>query len=206
LIFACIETIIGMILLRTSLLSIPLDGFILDVMSRWGFNLTLVVPKFAPLFFSLMVLLAGLLTLFFMPTGRMLNIFFCGSAFLITTFTVLLLKVPELDFLRLSYLLFVACTLIGTGIVFLILTHPGIKTQFNIKKVPSSLQTLKRTLWLAFVCFFIFSALNYSIKYYPNAYDVAHLNKIYNNSIQLGNINLEHFYQKIISKLPIEYE
>ena len=54
LIFACIETVIGMILLRTSLLSIPLDGFSLDVMTRMDFNLTLVVPKFASLFFSLM--------------------------------------------------------------------------------------------------------------------------------------------------------
>jgi len=173
------ETIIGLGIFRWVLVNIPMDGLLLKFATRMGATLILELPKIACLFAATLIFMAGLLTVSFLPTGRMLNFLLSMLTFILTCLGTLVLSAPQTVSDKVFYLLLVLALLFVNSMIFLILMHPNVKTQFRYYEKGRRFPRLLGTLRFGYSCFIILAILYFFMTRFPEFYDIWRAKEVF---------------------------
>lgn len=176
--FSCLEIIIGLLLLRGSLWNTSLDGLIVYSNTKLPFIFTITIPKVELILFSIVIFLAGILTIYYRPMGRMINIVLSIMGLVAGCFSVFLLKQPEIFMNKFLFLITTMFILIYSFIYYFLLTNPIVKEQF---KQDSEINFAPRIMGLLYFGVFYFSlllALRITSIYAPQIFDNSFLQQV----------------------------
>jgi hypothetical protein len=179
----CLEILFGLGLLRFLLWEFSSSELAIEFTTSLNLAFNLVIPKSVLLLVTLIVFMTGILTLYFRPIGRMLNILLCIFAFILACAGVFFVSQPNSKSANLLLQGEIVIALFLSVIVFFLLTNPKVKIQFRGYQ-RSRFGRLGGMIGFGIFCALVFQSIQISMQRYPQLFNSSAINKIASRSEQ----------------------